>query len=182
MSIMKLRLANFVFLITAIAAVDNALAEGNCPPGQYPIGGQGVAACAPIPQGQSEQPDSRPRGKWIKTWGAIAIGTFNNTPYYGVPTGRLTKSEAKADALALCAKKGPTNCKVTLTYFNQCAAIAEPQTPSGEINLNGNVMSVGKASVEEAESYANEECRRDNNGAQCKVIYKECSEPIFKPL
>ncbi|TGS15267.1 DUF4189 domain-containing protein, partial [Mesorhizobium sp. M1C.F.Ca.ET.187.01.1.1] len=26
-----------------------ASAEGRCPPGQYPIGGQGVGGCAPIP-------------------------------------------------------------------------------------------------------------------------------------
>ncbi|WP_313051228.1 hypothetical protein [Stenotrophomonas cyclobalanopsidis] len=27
-----------------------ALAEGNCPQGMYPIGGQGVQGCSPIPQ------------------------------------------------------------------------------------------------------------------------------------
>lgn len=26
-----------------------AHAEGNCPPGYYPVGGQGVQGCAPIP-------------------------------------------------------------------------------------------------------------------------------------
>ncbi|MBV6851749.1 DUF4189 domain-containing protein [Xanthomonas axonopodis pv. cajani] len=170
-------------IFSALCAAGAAKAEQGCPPGQYPIGGQGVAACAPIPQGNSEQtaPAPRPLGKWIKTWGAIAIGTFNDTPYYGVPTGRLSKSEASEDALKLCAKKGPVNCKITLTYFNQCAAIAEPQTSSGEIDLRGNVVSVGKESVEAAENYANEECRKDNGGAQCKVIYKKCSEPIFEP-
>ncbi|MBV6854413.1 DUF4189 domain-containing protein [Xanthomonas euvesicatoria pv. eucalypti] len=163
-----------------IAYSTNVLAEGSCPPGQYPIGGQGIAACAPIPQGNSSSEQSYPSGKWVKTWGAVAVGTLNNTPYYGVPTGRKSKSDATKDALNLCAKKGPTNCKVTLTYFNQCAAIAEPQNASGEVDMKGNVIAVGKASLEEAKQYATEECQKDNKTSECKVIYNKCSEPFFK--
>lgn len=29
--------------------MENAAKEGNCPPGFFPIGGQGVQGCAPIP-------------------------------------------------------------------------------------------------------------------------------------
>lgn len=38
-------------LLIAGALPFSALAEGNCPPGMYPIGGQGVQGCAPIPAG-----------------------------------------------------------------------------------------------------------------------------------
>lgn len=77
-----------------------AWAQG-CPPGQYQIGGQGAIACAPVPQGSSQEtaPAPRPLGKWIKTWGAIAIGWVGPIPYYGVPVGKLSKSDAESDAL-----------------------------------------------------------------------------------
>ncbi|MCC8468661.1 DUF4189 domain-containing protein, partial [Xanthomonas phaseoli] len=65
-----------------------AMAEQGCPPGQYPIGGQGVAACAPIPQGSSQEtaPAPRPLGKWIKTWGAVALDGEGTV---GVDYGKL---------------------------------------------------------------------------------------------
>lgn len=67
-----------------------AMAEQGCPPGQYPIGGQGVAACAPIPQGSSQEtaPAPRPLGKWIKTWGAVALDGEGTV---GVDYGKLSK-------------------------------------------------------------------------------------------
>lgn len=36
-------------LLLAAVFQSAAFAEGGCPPGQYPIGGQGVQGCAPIP-------------------------------------------------------------------------------------------------------------------------------------
>lgn len=52
----------------------HAAAEGNCPPGQFPIGGQGAVACAPMPQSGSATPqESRPLGKWIKTWERLLL-------------------------------------------------------------------------------------------------------------
>ncbi|KHL51364.1 hypothetical protein OZ10_20095, partial [Xanthomonas cannabis pv. cannabis] len=63
-------------------------AEGNCPPGYYPIGGQGAAGCAPIPQGGSgESAAPRAAGKWIKTWGAFAMSP-NGT--MGTSSGKLS--------------------------------------------------------------------------------------------
>ncbi|MCE4517809.1 DUF4189 domain-containing protein [Xanthomonas hortorum] len=114
-----------------------ACAQG-CPPGQYQIGGQGAIACAPIPQGNSEPaaPAPRPLGKWIKTWGAIAMGSVDSIFSYGVTTGKLSKSEAEKDALNRCASHGEKNCKIGLAYNNQCAAIAEPK-------VNGKPFSTG---------------------------------------
>jgi hypothetical protein len=72
----------------------HAVAEGGCPPGMYPIGGQGVQGCAPIPgaSGASSQqlpaPLPRPTGRWHKTWGAMAIGRDGDT---GVSKGKDSK-------------------------------------------------------------------------------------------
>jgi len=75
---MKFWLVMFALLGGSLTASD-VYAEGNCPPGYYPIGGQGVQGCAPISsqpaagQGASvPAPPPRPSGEWIKTWGALA--------------------------------------------------------------------------------------------------------------
>lgn len=56
--------------VVAFSSVD-LHAEGNCPPGYYPIGGQGGAGCAPILRSQEKiaSPPARSSGYWIKTWG-----------------------------------------------------------------------------------------------------------------
>ncbi|MGV7164608.1 DUF4189 domain-containing protein [Xanthomonas citri] len=157
----------------------SAKAEQGCPPGQFPIGGQGVAACAPIPQGSAEQPVARPLGKWINTWGAVAIGSLGLERNYGVTTGKLSKKEAESDALARCSKHGEKNCQIGLSYYNQCIAVGEPQI-SGKPNLEGRVQFFGNASPEKAASAAQSACETKNPGDQCKVVYKACTEQIFK--
>lgn len=51
-----------------------ARAGGSCPPGQYPIGGEGVQGCAPVPGGGAGENGASPRPteKWEARWGAIA--------------------------------------------------------------------------------------------------------------
>ncbi|WP_230429880.1 DUF4189 domain-containing protein [Xanthomonas melonis] len=117
-----LPLAFFYILLTST----DGWAQG-CPVGQYQIGGQGAVACAPIPQASSTEQQSLPSGKWIKTWGAIAMGSVDSIFSYGVTNGKLSKSEAEKDALKRCASHGEKNCKIGLAYKNQCAAIAEPK-------------------------------------------------------
>ncbi|MDY4283120.1 MULTISPECIES: DUF4189 domain-containing protein [Xanthomonas] len=158
-----------------------AAAEGGCPPGQLPAQSNGnIASCTPIPQGyyQQQSPQPRPLGDWIKTWGAIAMGTIDGVPHYGVPVGKTSKSDAQSDAIDRCVKSGAIGCKVILTYFNQCAALAEPRTPAGDIV--GRVVAVGRSSIKLAESAALEGCGRENGSSQCGVAYKACSDPIFK--
>ena len=63
----------FIFII--YLTIENVHAEGNCPSGYYPVGGQGVQGCAPIPGGGSggytnQNPTLYPMIETL--WGAIA--------------------------------------------------------------------------------------------------------------
>jgi len=165
--------------ISLIARI--AHAEGACPPGQYPIGGQGAIACAPIPQESPAQLEARPNGKWVKTWGAVAVGSIDSTTSYGVTTGKLSKFEAQQDAMRRCASHGETNCKIGLAYENQCAVIVEPHI-NGRPFPTGFIRIVGRATVIEASEAALKICQEDNKAtpqAKCEIVYSACSEPIF---
>lgn len=170
-----------VCLLLLLSIAFSAMAEQGCPPGQYPVGGQGVAACAPIPQGSAQEtaPVPRPLGKWINTWGAVAIGSLGLERNYGVTTGKFSKAEAESDALARCSKHGEKNCQIGLSYFNQCIAVGEPQI-NGKPNLAGRVQFFGNASPEKAAIAAQEACKTKNPQDQCKVVYKACTDQIFK--
>lgn len=157
-------------------------AEGACPPGQYPIGGQGAIACAPIPQEAPIQQAPRPSGEWIKTWGAISIGSVDSTTIYGVTTGKLSKSEAEDDSLKRCSSQGEINCKIVFTYHNQCAAIAEPHI-NGKPFDAGIVKFVGAGTIAEASNLVAKNCQERNKGipeAKCEVVYTACSDPIIQ--
>lgn len=95
-------LAPMVFMFATSAL--EAQAEGRCPPGQYPIGGQGVGGCAPIPGGEGAATSGpRATGKWIKTWGAISLAPSGAS---GSSTGRVRKTEAVEEAQRKCAESG----------------------------------------------------------------------------
>ncbi|APO95059.1 DUF4189 domain-containing protein [Xanthomonas vesicatoria] len=152
-----------------------AYAEQGCPPGQYPIGGQGVAACAPIPQGGSNQQEARPLGKWIKTWGAIAS---DGGPNLSVSEGKTKKSIARDEALAKCKSVSGKECKIDFTYENQCAAVAEPYQDGKSID--GILSYAGAPTREIATNNAIGSCTKNNKSAKCRSIYTGCAEPIFK--
>nr|WP_126947813.1 DUF4189 domain-containing protein [Xanthomonas sp. BRIP62409] len=162
---------SFLILITTFSAA----AEQGCPPGQYPIGGQGVAACAPIPQGGSGQQDPKPIGKWIKTWGAVAHDPQNGI--LGVSLGKFSKREAEKDALTKCSEGGGTNCKAWASYQNQCTAIAGPQKDSRDVP--GAPYFARGSSLEDVQNRAIDGCI-SANGLKCATLYSACSEPVFK--
>ncbi len=160
-----------------------ALAEGgSCPSGYYPIGGQGVAGCAPIPgyaAGRGASQETRPvvQGRWVKTWGAIAddqTGTGN----IGVSVGKRTKREAAAEAISNCESLAGGACKLTLAYENQCAAIAAPSVDN--IEVGGVPMSQGAPSIDIAKNLAIPKCKEKNRKSECITVYAACTEQILE--
>ncbi|MCT8285847.1 DUF4189 domain-containing protein [Xanthomonas translucens pv. translucens] len=171
---MNMRWDKLSFLLFIFAS--SAMAEQGCPPGQYPIGGQGVAACAPIPQENPIQQQPRPSGKWIKTWGAVSLDK-SDVGALGVSIGKLSKSEAQQDAIAGCVKAGGKDCRDWVAYENQCAAVAEPyrdgRSSAGTLHIKTG------ASPESIKKEVERICSQENGG-ECRVIYAACSEPIFQ--
>jgi hypothetical protein len=147
----------------------NAAAEGGCPPGQYPIGGQGVLGCAPIAEGGGAAHRAVPTGRWIKTWGAIATSKSGDA---GASKGKMTKADAAQEAIAQCAQWGATDCKVGLAYKNQCVAVIQADKGMGSKLDTGADEAV-------AIERATRECKRVGS-TTCKVLYSSCSDPVFE--
>jgi len=92
-----------------------ALAEGACPPGQYPVGGQGVVGCAPIPQGGTggSVGAPRPTGKWETRWGAVVEDNTSSNLATGTAVSRKSKREAIAAATLVCEEMGGKKMQAT---------------------------------------------------------------------
>jgi len=157
-----------------------AKAEGNCPPGYYPIGGQGVQGCAPIGAGAAAQQPAAPQpamptSRWGTRWGAVAAS--DSTSDAGAAAGRRTKAEAISEAMADCRRNGAPDCKIMAEYSNQCFAWVSPDGGDGR-GLGG--LGEGKTpqlALKKAMSYC------DNpQGNGCKVAYSACSLPELEPL
>lgn len=162
------------------------LAEGRCPPGQYPIGDDRAPGCAPIPGasvGGGESGSPTPTGKWETRWGAIAEDTAPSSPGQSLATGvsksRKSKRDANSAAMAECVRMGGAKCKVRTSYYNQCVALADPSPKQGAAEP-GLSTTFTAANEDEAKSLAVQSCERGAGGQRCQVIYSACSMSEFK--
>ncbi|WP_369937764.1 DUF4189 domain-containing protein [Xanthomonas tesorieronis] len=142
-----------------------------------PIGvAAGSAACGPTPSqggaGYSQPPAPTPSGEWIKTWGAVAVA--GSTGDVGLAVGKMSKKQAENEALVKCAQNGALDCKQGLSsYRNQCVALAWPNTAGEKY-----IVSHGP-SKDAAAQDASSTCDKSASTG-CRVVYSECSEPIFR--
>ncbi|MHB1057823.1 MAG: DUF4189 domain-containing protein [Rhodanobacter sp.] len=148
-----------------------ALAEGNCPPGYYPIGapqGQGgPQSCAPIPgynQDQGQLP-AQPPPQWSRRWGAIMTDAPKGI--LGTATNMISRGEAGRNARADCLAKGGTQCKLQLAYDNECAVMV----------LGDKAFNVtAAATIDEAARSGIKQCSVDSDN--CHIYYSACSLPV----
>ncbi|WP_414715703.1 DUF4189 domain-containing protein [Stenotrophomonas maltophilia] len=178
--------ARFFLVVTLLIAPFSALAEGRCPLGQYPVGGQGVGGCAPIPGGSSSSSAGSsapaPAGRWETRWGAIAedkkpaTGSLMAT---GVSVSQKSKRAAEAAAIDGCVRRGGSKCEIRLSYHDQCAAIADPSPRSGGLAA-GNSIVASAETLDEAQLLALKECASVNDGGACEVAYSACSMSEFR--
>lgn len=158
----------FLSLIVFLG-IKSAHAEGNCPPGYYPIGGQGVQGCAPISGGTSSEntnnnPILYPLAETL--WGAIAEDKSKGLKgrAFGSTRNFKSKEEAQTNALKGCQKDGGQKCELSHTYKNGCVAVADP--------INGGQKSEIKYNVSEdkAKEAALLLCSL-NNQQMCRIVY-----------
>lgn len=90
-------------------------AEDGCAPGMIPEGAQGVSSCRPIPNHVQSQ------GHWVDEWGAIATDPLRHSA--GVVVNEPSEKEAAQTAIANCQSNDGLQCKVEMTYVNECAAV-----------------------------------------------------------
>ena len=144
-----------------------AHAEGNCPPGQYPVGGQGWQGCNPIPgYGNQQQGPQQPAPQWEGRWGAVA--TDGPKGAMGVATDRRSERDASQAAMQDCQSKGGVNCQVDAAYDNQCAAVV---VGDGGYNVSS------RRTADQAVAVGMKTCR-DAGRANCHVHYSACSLPV----
>lgn len=163
----------------------SVFAEGGCPPGQYPIGGQGVVGCAPIPgagsPGSSAAPG--PAGEWETRWGAI-VEDQKPSPDQAQATGVAASQKSKRAAIKIatdqCRAQGGNKCEVRITYYNQCVSLADPEPVNGRVQI-GSTSTVARAgTLELAREMSLDRCQTQNSGAACRLIYSTCSMSEYK--
>ena len=147
-----------------------AFAEGgSCPSGYYPIGGQGSAGCAPIPEygvsGEESTQRKIIRPIWETRWGAISIDI--SIGRFGTAKSLPTKEQAETLASDDCEREGGRACVIDLVYYDQCAAVAW-----GEAF----VTTASAETKEQASMRAAETCGERTK--DCKIYYSDCSFPV----
>jgi hypothetical protein len=179
----RFKMVRSLVILILVAASFHALAEGGCPPGQYPIGGQGVQGCAPIPgaSGGTSTSAPKPTGKWETRWGAVVEDS--STLATGISVSQKSKREATSVAMKDCEQAGGRSCKLRVAYYNQCVAIADPTIASRQRTAgNSESRHVAAETLELATAGAMKDCAAFETGQECSIVYSACSMSEFKPF
>ena len=148
------------YLLLSISMLSHA--EGGCPAGMVPEGGQGTSSCRPLPGGGQAQ-SGEPSIAWVSRWGAIAMDT-QVSRLSGASHDKASRKEAEQTAMKNCLDQGAKQCEIISAYANGCVALAEGETRFGVAARNN---------VGDASSAAMTQCQ----DGTCRVIYTRCSQP-----
>ncbi len=146
---MKLNVLLPKFLMMFLLLMSSlALAEGNCPPGMYEIGGQGVIGCAPagVPtdgyrdykdqvqreKNQHQEAVDKEYNKWKpKAAGTTVVDSYSAlawhpdaNDYWAIWDSNTSEAFAKERALEYCNKAMKKGCTVAVSGKNLGMAIA----------------------------------------------------------
>lgn len=138
----------------------------SCPAGTTPSPGGpgGPVPCIPISDysgGGSSGPSYATR------WGAFAISDENKI---GLASGLASKGKAKKTAIAHCAAKGGTNCKLLVAYYNQCAVVVA----GNEADRSVSTMYARAGTLDEASQIGLKYCVGEGLSG-CKIYFSDCS-------
>ena len=171
--------AIYLLVFSFLSISSASFAQTACPGGVA----AGSAQCGPSPaaHGVNSAPATPqiryvPAGKWATTWGAIAVSS-HDTGDVGVTVGKFSRTEAKKEAIDRCEATSGSSCELSLLYDNQCAAIAWPSEKGKEV---GGVSYITSGpDLEEVSERAVASCVKKRNGGECKVVYSDCTKPVF---
>ncbi|MBN5129877.1 DUF4189 domain-containing protein [Stenotrophomonas maltophilia] len=90
----------------------------------------------------------------------------------GAFVGEPSERAAKGTAISNCEKNGG-RCRIEFTYQNQCVAAV-----TSELASTG-TQYASSGAVESAGEQAMRDCQAAG-GAHCRIIYSECSAPVFR--
>lgn len=156
-----------LFSLLVLAVSTPAFSQTACPSGVAP----GSPQCGPDSgTSRADSAPSRPTGEWIKTWGAIAGSDSRGESWTSL--GKLSKDDAEDEALSQCKAAGLPDCRVSMTYHNQCVSMA---SPPGEGTSSIRTAESKKISSQDALKICH-----DLNGAKCNIVYAACTDPIFR--
>lgn len=156
------------FILLGAGLLWIGLAEAQCPPGMYPFqfSPNQPFSCAPIPGEVNQQAPQLPAEQWERRWGALATSVPDGV--LGVSTDQSSKREALRRAVSDCAAKGGVNCKIEISYDNQCAVV---------VVGDGGYNASNATTVDKAAELSMKTCR-DAGRTNCHVYYSACSLPI----
>lgn len=146
-------------------------AEGRCPPGSYPIGGQGVLGCAPIPGGGGGDAGLAPsipitRVKMGSEW--VAFARSPNGTLLAWSVRQHKQKAAEKEALKTCNKRSGTQCEIIASFTERCAyALQHYDTGQFEVVFRSdNELALGTEVARQA-------CP---NG--CRPVHFTCGRPV----
>ncbi|WP_158543286.1 DUF4189 domain-containing protein [Dyella psychrodurans] len=147
-----------VLLLPLSAGILHAQEQvGPCPPGmsQYPSP-DGVPSCgAMYDQGKTSH--------WVTQWGALATDFAHHAG--GAAVNKPDENEAKRAAIEECVSNGGLQCRVEITYANQCVALVE-----GNFGHNSTRAATIDAAVEIGKKVCTE-----SGDTNCLATYTACS-------
>ena len=152
-----------IVLLVALLTIQCATAQG-CPPGQYPVVGQGWNYCAAAPNSAAQSQQAEPSPVWDSRYQSVAADIPKGI--LGTSRDQTTAIVAEQVALTDCKAKGGVSCEIQITNSNGCVAMAVGNT---RLNLKSG------DSKDEAEGKALRSCNEEDQN--CQVRYSACSLP-----
>lgn len=144
----------------------SAKAEGRCPPGQYPIGGQGVLGCAPIPGGGSGEyaPEPVRNYKRVPQW--IAYARSPDGLVLGWSVFQHKQKGANKQALKACNARSGQKCEIVASFTGQCSyALRRNDTARLEVVVSDSLHGLAENSDVDAKICPN----------GCQMVTADCA-------
>lgn len=147
---------------------DRAAAAQDCPPGYEFAARPYLGPDGSMQQNPGCYPQRGPAPpSFKKRFGAVAYDEPTKEWYSWSKASSL--SVAKQRVLNHCREEGGSQCKLMLSYANQCVAIARADDVPGNDSVNTG------SSLKDAEANAARACSADWKSNQCEIMLSSCS-------